>query len=431
MRRRLVLYGVGVTVAVVLAFLVPFLVLVHSLAEDRALSAARQDAQNLAVVASHDSPGLAAVLASLNTTGPNRSTVFRPDGSAVGAPAVADASVAAARGGQAFTARTTGGAEVLLPVEGSSGLSVVRVFVPDDVLTAGVDRATLSLVLLGVMLVGVAAIVASRVARRLAAPVTDAAETAEALAAGRLEARVVPSGPPEVVELGRSLNLLGERIGHLLTAERELMADLSHRLRTPITALRLDVDGVEDREQASALASRVDDLAGQLDAVVRAARAGVDGVAPHCDAAAVVRERAAFWAVLAEDQGRAMTVDTPTPPGVNGALLVPVAEHELAAALDVLVDNVFTHTADGVGFTVGAARRGTGVRVRVGDGGSGVPASALAERGRSRTGSTGLGLDIARRCVETVGGTFELTTGLDGGVEVRCDFPPAPPRTSA
>ena len=50
------------------------------------------------------------------------------------------------------------------------------------------------------------------------------------------------------------------------------MADLSHRLRTPITALRLDVDGVEDREQASALASRVDDLAGQLDAVVRAAR---------------------------------------------------------------------------------------------------------------------------------------------------------------
>ena len=126
-----------------------------------------------------------------------------------------------------------------------------------------------------------------------------------------------------------------------------------------------------------------------------------------------------------------MTVDTPTPPGVNGALLVPVAEHELAAALDVLVDNVFTHTADGVGFTVGAARRGTGVRVRVGDGGSGVPASALAERGRSRTGSTGLGLDIARRCVETVGGTFELTTGLDGGVEVRCDFPPAPPRTSA
>ena len=144
MRRRLVLYGVGVTVAVVLAFLVPFLVLVHSLAEDRALSAARQDAQNLAVVASHDSPGLAAVLASLNTTGPNRSTVFRPDGSAVGAPAVADASVAAARGGQAFTARTTGGAEVLLPVEGSSGLSVVRVFVPDDVLTAGVDRATLS-----------------------------------------------------------------------------------------------------------------------------------------------------------------------------------------------------------------------------------------------------------------------------------------------
>ena len=424
MRRRLVLYGVAVTVAVVIAFLIPFVVLVHSLAVDRALSAARQDAQNLAVVAAQDSGSLGAVVASLNASGPNISTVFLADGSVVGAPARVTPAVELARTGRAFTTQIPGGAEVLLPVEGSSGQSVVRVFVPDDILNQGVRNATLSLIALGLTLVATAALVASIIARRLAKPVTDAALVAEELAAGHLDARVEPAGPPEVVELGRSLNQLGDRIGHLLAAERELMADLSHRLRTPITALRLDVDAVADPDQARQLASRVDDLAGHVDAVIRAAHGTASESPNRCDAARVVRERAEYWAILADDQGRTLTVDTgDSTQGALGAQYVAVPESELVAAIDVLVDNVFAHTEDTVAFSLSVSALPHGTRVCVSDKGSGLPVEGLSRRGRSRSGSTGLGLDIARRCVESAGGIFTVTRSPSGGTEVRMDFP--------
>ena len=424
MRRRLVLYGIAVTVAVVIAFLIPFVVLVRSLAVDRALSAARQDAQSLAVVAAQDSGSLNAVVASLNAAGPNTSTVYWYDGTVVGAPSPETPAVRLARTGRAFTTEIPGGAEVLLPVEGESGLSVVRVFVPEEVMNQGVRAATVSLVALGVALVASAALVAGVIARRLAKPVTDAAAVAQELAAGHLDARVEPTGPPEVVELGNSLNQLGDRIGHLLAAEREFMADMSHRIRTPITALRLDVDAVADPEQARALASRVDDLASQVDAVIRAARGTTGEDAGRCDAAAVVRERAAYWSILADDQGRTLHVSTELlADGNPRRCMVDVPESELSAAIDVLVDNVFAHTDDNVAFSLSVTPWAAGTRVSVSDAGAGFPDEGLTQRGRSRSGSTGLGLDIARRCVESAGGEFIVTRSTSGGAEVRLDFP--------
>ena len=87
-------------------------------------------------------------------------------------------------------------------------------------------------------------VAADRVARGVVRPVADLAHTAERLGAGDLDARVEPAGPPEIVEVGHTLNRLAGRIVELLAAERELVADLSHRLRTPITALRLDAEAL-------------------------------------------------------------------------------------------------------------------------------------------------------------------------------------------
>ena len=103
---------------------------------------------------------------------------------------------------------------------------------------------------------------------------------------------------------------------------------------------------------------------------------------------------------------------------------MPVDADELGAAVDALIENVFAHTADGVPFAVSVtARADGGTRVCVGDGGLGVSGTGLDRRGRSESGSTGLGLDIARRCVKTVGGSFGLGTSALGGAEVRLDFP--------
>ncbi|MBK8729797.1 MAG: HAMP domain-containing protein [Tetrasphaera sp.] len=72
-------------------------------------------------------------------------------------------------------------------------------------------------------------------------PVTAVAATAHRLREGELTPRARVGGPPETAELATAFNALAERIGvDLLDAERERVADLGHRLRTPVTALRLD-----------------------------------------------------------------------------------------------------------------------------------------------------------------------------------------------
>ena len=102
----------------------------------------------------------------------------------------------------------------------------------------------------------------------------------------------------------------------LLAHEREAVADLSHRLRTPVTALRLDVESLPRRARAgTGSTADVDELTRQIDALIREARRPVrEGVEARCDARAVVAERVEFWAALAEDQGRAVALTLPAGP---------------------------------------------------------------------------------------------------------------------
>ncbi len=271
------------------------------------------------------------------------------------------------------------------------------------------------------LLVG-AAVAGDRIAVRLSRSVLELSDVADRLGSGDLTARVEPSGPPEVASVGRVLNGLGARVAGLLASERELVADLSHRLRTPITALRLDVDSLADAEERARLATHVDELVAAVDAVVHSARnpAGEAG-GGRCDAARVVRERATFWGVLAADGGRRVRLDVP-----DDVLDVGVTAPALGAALDVLVDNVFSHTPDGTPFAL-SARRGAGdlVHVVVEDDGPGLADVGLVERGRSGAGSTGLGLDVARRTAEGAGGRLVLGTGPAGGTRVVLELPVA------
>ena len=421
MRRLLVRYGLAMTSVVLVAFLVPLGLLSRSLAENRALEGARRDAQSVAVFAGGagaDRAQLEAAVLAANE-GPRRTTVFLPDSTTVGAPATADPGVRLAQGGRAATARADGGAALLLPVGGAAGVSVVRTFVPDSELMAGVGQSWLVLLAVGVVLLAGTALAGDRIARRLARSVDDLAAVAARLGAGDLTARVEPSGPPEVASVGAVLNGLGAQVSGLVAAERELVADLSHRLRTPITALRLDVDGIADPEDRERLEAHVDQLVEAVDAVVWAARHPAHGRSEvGSDAAAVVGDRSRFWAVLAADRGRLLRVDVPAEPV---RVLVPAAD--LGAALDALVDNVFSHTPDGTSFSLVVREVGDLVHVVVEDEGPGVAGPGLVDRGRSGRGSTGLGLDVARRTAVRAGGRMVLTTGPSGGARVDLELP--------
>ena len=266
--------------------------------------------------------------------------------------------------------------------------------------------------------------VADRLVGTVTRPIADLARISHRLADGELDARASPTGPPEVREVADGLNQLAGRIRDLIWQERESIADLSHRLRTPLTALRLEAEAAgESADPDGRLSAQVQALERAVTSLIEDARAR--GAAGHgrCDAAQVTSERAAFWSVLADDQGRPMRVDL-----APGPVLVGVAAPELAAALDALLGNVFAHTPEGTAFEVRLRPRPDGGGVlSVHDSGPGFPAGDPVRRGASGRGSTGLGLryrPAGRRGVRR--GSLAIGNGASGGqVVVELGPPPA------
>ncbi len=136
----------------------------------------------------------------------------------------------------------------------------------------------------------------------------------------------------------------------------------------------------------------------------------------------MLAERARFWEPLAEDQGRDFTLVS----SLVGPAAVRAVEEDLAAVLDVLLDNVFTHTPESAAVRVDLApRAGGGVVLTVEDDGPGFSADAVA-RGTSAAGSSGLGLSIADKTARASGGGLTVTRGSSGGARVVVELgPPA------
>jgi signal transduction histidine kinase len=228
-------------------------------------------------------------------------------------------------------------------------------------------------------------------------------------------------GPSEIRELGQALTTLVGRIEVLLAREREQVSDLSHRLRTPVTALQLRIDSLPDGVERERLTADLGELRAMVDQVVREARRSErEGLVARSDGWSVLAERARFWEPLAEDQGRPFRLEVPGP----GPVSVRAVEEDLVALLDVLMDNVFTHTPEDAGVRVALARRpGGGLVLTVADDGPGIPVDAVA-RGTSGAGSSGLGLSIADRTAREAGGGLSVSRGDDGGAVVVVELGP-------
>ncbi len=426
MRRRLALLVAATTALTLFAFVVPLAILIRIIVADLALASATDDVRSLStLVASNPAAGQVQRDISVITNRPV--TVFLPGHRPLGAPSPRTPAVRLAeQGGGSFTVLDPGGREILVSVQGvPGGIAVIRTFVTNAELTRGVAEAWLILAVLGIVLVGIGVGVSSLLVGTVTRPISELARVSHRLAAGGLEARADPAGPREVRQLAQSLNHLGGRIRELIWAERESIADLSHRLRTPLTALRLEVEALpESANPEGRLTLQVQALSDAVTSLIDDARmrGSGEGVSPgSSDARKITADRIAFWSVLAQDQGRPMAVDLPDSP-----VPVGVAGPELAAGLDALLGNVFAHTPQGAGFGIELRPRPHGgATLAVADSGPGFASGDVLERGSSGSGSTGLGLDIARQAAQASGGSLRIHGGAPGARVVLELGPPA------
>lgn len=294
-------------------------------------------------------------------------------------------------------------------VHGDRGESVA-VQESRSMVSAEIGRTLLVILAVALLAIIAAVILAVRQGRRLTAPLTDLAETAERLGSGDPRPRHRRYGVQELDRVADVLDASAERIARMLTAERRLAADASHQLRTPLTALSMRLEEItltDDpdtvKEEATIALAQVERLTDVVQRLLTNSRDPRSGSAVAFDLDEVVKQQIEEWRPAYRSAGRAIVRS-----GKKGlrAVGTPGA---VAQVLATLIENSLMH-GDG---TVALRTRVTGNQavVEVTDAGPGVPAdlgSRVFERTVSGRNSTGLGLAVARDLAEADGGRLEL-----------------------
>jgi signal transduction histidine kinase len=423
MRRRLALVFVALAVMLAVGFLVPLGRSVKSQAELRTLTGAQSDARGaataLAAVVSTTgrSPSLedaAYIVGSFET---ENIVILLPDGMKIGR-GVPDLDLQSLSKEGSIIADVEGGVIAVVPIDfDDNSPAVVATYVKDSDLREGVATSWLILAALGLIVVIGSVPIADRLAASLIKPVKGLSNAALKWAGGDLSARVEPSGPREIAESGQAFNLLAERLTELLAAERERVADLSHRLRTPLAALRLQAESTKDPEHRSALVADIASLEGEVTALIEDLRKLPDEQSTIADLTTVVERRMGFWRIVAAAQDRELSVITTS----EEPILVASPDSEVLTALDNLVQNVLAHTPEGTGFSVSVLDKPPSLIVN--DEGEGLSSPDVFDRGSTTGESSGIGLDIVRKIAEASGGEVRIGEGPGANIIVRFGKP--------
>jgi signal transduction histidine kinase len=287
--------------------------------------------------------------------------------------------------------------------------------------------------ILGLVMLAIGVAVVVRTVRRMAEPVGEVMDAAERVAAGDYQARVRERGPREMRRLARSFNEMAARLGASERERRDLLADVAHELRTPLSVIQGDLEAMIDRvypadpdhlepvlEEARVMARLLEDLRTLSTAEAGALRLHLEAVT----AERLVEEAAAAF------RGRAgaaeVRLETRIADGVPALEVDPV---RIGQVLGNLLSNAMEYTPPG-GRIVVAAERDSGDRVafEVRDSGPGIPPAQLPRvfdrfQKSPRSRGAGLGLAIARSLVEAHGGTIKVDSPPGGGTTIRFDLP--------
>jgi signal transduction histidine kinase len=268
---------------------------------------------------------------------------------------------------------------------------------------------------------GIALAITLILSRRILSPIKALTTAARGLGEGDLSQRVHVKDKSEVGELAQAFNSMASNLERAEQLQRNMVADVAHELRTPLSNLRGYLEAVRDGlikpdadtirsldEEAILLSRLVDDLQ-----ELSLAEAGKLKLACQVeDISELINQAIAAVRAQAEAKGVSVTTDLPDElPSVN------IDSYQISQVLHNLLDNAVAHTAKGDSITVTAEQQSKWVEVAVIDTGEGIPAEDLpniferfyrVDKSRTRaTGGSGLGLTIAKRLVEAHGGKIE------------------------
>ncbi|HVD63099.1 MAG TPA: HAMP domain-containing sensor histidine kinase [Lapillicoccus sp.] len=297
-------------------------------------------------------------------------------------------------------------------------------------------QLTVSLVVTGLVAVGLALLVAWRLSR----PLRRTAEAATALARGSRDVAIPEEGPREVADVAASVNRLAGALSHSEARQREFLMSVSHDLRTPLTAItgyaESLADGVVPPGRLSAVGAVIGDEAKRLERLVADLLdlARLDATEMRMDSApvdlhSVLDGAAEIWRHRCASAGVDFHVEVGDP-----RVVVSGDAQRLRQALDGLLENALRVTPQGSPIVVATRTEPGGVAMlEVRDGGPGLSdddlpvafeRAALYEKYRGvRQVGTGLGLAIVHRIVERLGGTVEAGHAPEGGARFTIRMP--------
>ena len=281
-----------------------------------------------------------------------------------------------------------------------------------------------------VLLIGFLAF--GRAIRRTAKPIGQVMDAAERITEGDLSARAPVHGPSDVRDLTTAFNRMAERLESNERQRRDLLADVAHELRTPLSVIRGRVEGMRDglydtdgehleliERETDVMARLLEDLQLLSNAEAGALRLHREWVEPReLVDAAVTAHRS-----QAEEAELALLADAE-----DDLPLLDVDHVRIGEVLSNLVSNALRHTPAGGEITISAARAEAGVSFSVTDTGEGIPGPELTrvfDRFAKAPGSrgAGLGLAIAKSLVQAHGGTISAESAAGRGTTIRFVLP--------
>lgn len=317
---------------------------------------------------------------------------------------------------------------VAVPVlSGARVVGVIRITFRASVIDERADAKARGLLLVfGISLAG-AVLAALLLSAGVTAPLRRLQHTTEHLAAGDFSERAdATSGPREVRSLARSFNTMTERIAGLVSKQKAFAGDASHQLRTPLTALRLQLERAADmvehdplgaRERIEAAGAETERMQRLVEGLLLIARSdGTTLATVEVDVTAVANERAEVWRPFAEERGIQLLTS------VHDGLRARSMPSALEQIVDNYIDNALGVAAAGDTITVAAYQHGGRVHVHVLDEGPGMKPEHL-DKAFDRFwrapdaphGGSGIGLAVVHHLAELSGGSVELRNRTDRG----------------